>query len=144
MLSRKVPSLTKPKGKIYKAKSLGYYVTIISVFRTCNHFFGFLSIFYLKQFYFNQFSLAYVHILLLIDSYIGPYHRDSVPESNGNEGVLGIPQNPSIIGASPADCLMLYQGHSLVGGLPNYRESVGVFYNPSRLGHRPLVHFPSF
>ena len=27
MLSRKVLSLTKPKGKIYKTKSLGHYIT---------------------------------------------------------------------------------------------------------------------
>ena len=34
--------------------------------------------------------------------------------SNGNEGVLGIRQSSSITGASPSDCLMLYQRHLLV------------------------------
>ena len=29
---------------------------------------------YLKQFYFKQFSLAYVHCLFLFDPLIGPYH----------------------------------------------------------------------
>ena len=33
--------------------------------------------------------------------------------SDGNEGVLHIPQNSSITGASPSDCLMSYPGHSL-------------------------------
>ena len=33
--------------------------------------------------------------------------------SIGNEGVLCIPQNSSITGASPLDCLMSYPGHSL-------------------------------
>ena len=35
--------------------------------------------------------------------------------SNGNEGVLHIPQSSSITGASPPDCLMSYPGHSLGG-----------------------------
>ena len=33
--------------------------------------------------------------------------------SNGNEGVLRIPQSSSIIGSSPSDCLVSYQGHSV-------------------------------
>ena len=41
----------------------------------------------------------------------------SGPGSNGNEGVLHIPQGPSITGTSPSDCLLSYPGHSLVGGL---------------------------
>ena len=40
----------------------------------------------------------------------------SEPESNGNEGVLCIPQSPSITGASPLDGLVSYWGHSLGGG----------------------------
>ena len=39
----------------------------------------------------------------------------SGPGSNGNEGVLHIPQSPNITGTSPSDCLVLYPGHSLVG-----------------------------
>ena len=37
----------------------------------------------------------------------------SGPGSNGNKGVLCIPQSSSIIGASPSDCLVSYAGHSL-------------------------------
>ena len=33
--------------------------------------------------------------------------------SNGNKGVLHIPQNSSITGASPSDYLVSYPGHSL-------------------------------
>ena len=36
--------------------------------------------------------------------------------TNGNEGLLRIPQNPSITGALPSDCLMSYPRHSLVEG----------------------------
>ena len=36
--------------------------------------------------------------------------------SNGNEGVLCIPQGPSITGTSPSDCFVSYPGHSLGGG----------------------------
>ena len=39
--------------------------------------------------------------------------------SNGNEGVLRIPQTPSITGTSPSDCLVSYPGHLWgVGVLP--------------------------
>ena len=37
----------------------------------------------------------------------------SVPGSNGNKGVLRIPQSPSLTGTSPPDCLVSYPGHSL-------------------------------
>ena len=33
--------------------------------------------------------------------------------SNGNEGILRIPQSSSITGASPSDCLVSYKGHKL-------------------------------
>ena len=33
----------------------------------------------------------------------------SGPGSNGNEGVLRIPQSPGTIGTSPSDCLVSYQ-----------------------------------
>ena len=35
------------------------------------------------------------------------------PESNGNEGVLRVPQSSSITGASRSDCLVSYLGHML-------------------------------
>ena len=53
--------------------------------------------------------------------------------SNGNEGVLCVPQSSIITGTSPLDCLVSYPGHSL-GGLPFCRCAVSVFYCPNRLG----------
>ena len=52
--------------------------------------------------------------------------------SDGNEGVLRIPQISSTAGTSPSDCLVSYPGHSLAEGgfLPLCREAVGVFYSP--------------
>ena len=59
----------------------------------------------------------------------------SGPGSNGNEGVLCIPQISSNTGASPSDCLVSYPGDLLgVGFLPLCREAVGVFYSSSWLG----------
>ena len=40
----------------------------------------------------------------------------SGPGSNGNEGVLRIPQSSSITGTLPSEFLVLYPGHSLRGG----------------------------
>ena len=59
----------------------------------------------------------------------------SGPGSDGNEGVLHIPQSSTITGTSPSDCLVSYPGHLLVGVLPLCREAVGVFYCSSRLGN---------
>ena len=59
----------------------------------------------------------------------------SGPGSNGNEGVLHIPQSPSITGTSPSDCLVSYPGHSFWRVLPLCRGAVSVFYNPSQLGN---------
>ena len=55
----------------------------------------------------------------------------SGPGSNGNEGVLRIPQNLSITGTLPSDCLVSYPGHSLGVGF-----AVGVYYSPSQLVNR--------
>ena len=52
----------------------------------------------------------------------------SGPGSNGNEGVLRIPQGPSITETSPSNCLVSYQGHSLAGVLPLCRGAVSIFY----------------
>ena len=57
----------------------------------------------------------------------------SEPGSDGNEGVLGIPQSNSNTGASPSDFLVLFPGYSLEEVLPLCREAVSVFYSPSRL-----------
>ena len=40
------------------------------------------------------------------------------PGSDGNEGLLCIPQSSSITGASPSDCWVLYLGHSLGESYP--------------------------
>ena len=56
--------------------------------------------------------------------------------SNGNEGVLRIPQSPSITGTSLSDRSASYPGYSLGGGvLTLCRGAVGVFFSPSRLGN---------
>ena len=41
------------------------------------------------------------------------------PGSDGNEGVLHIPQSSNISGASPSDCLLSYSGHSLEESYPS-------------------------
>ena len=55
----------------------------------------------------------------------------SGPGSDGNEGVLHVPQSSSILEASPSDCLMTLAEKIL----PLCRDAVGVFCNPNRLGH---------
>ena len=62
----------------------------------------------------------------------------SGPGSDGNKGVLHIPQTLRITKTSRSDCLMSHAGHSL-GVLPLCRDVVGVFYRLSRLGHKTLV-----
>ena len=82
----------------------------------------------------------------------------SGPGSDGNQGVLCIPQNSSITRASLLNCLMSYLGHSCrvgsypsveiqsvystapsdwaldEGVLPLCRDAVSIFYSPYRLG----------
>ena len=53
---------------------------------------------------------------------------------NDHEGVLRVPQSSSITGTSPSDCLVSYQDTPWLGVLLFYRDTVGVFYSPSRLG----------
>ena len=50
--------------------------------------------------------------------------------SDGNEGVLSIPQSSCNTGTSLSDYLESYTGISLVGVVTLYREAVGVFYSP--------------
>ena len=51
----------------------------------------------------------------------------SVPESNGNEGLLGFPQS-----SKASDGLISYPGNLFgVGVLPLCRDAVGVFYSSS-------------
>ena len=67
------------------------------------------------------------------------------PGSNGNEGVLCIPQSSSITGTSPSDCLVSYPGNLLGWGgvLPFCKSAVGVFYSPIRLGKIFFYSTPS-
>ena len=51
----------------------------------------------------------------------------SGPGSNGNEGVLRIPESSSISGTSPSDCLVSYLGHSLRGGSYPSAEKQSVY-----------------
>ena len=50
---------------------------------------------------------------------------------DGNEGMLCIPQSS---GASPSDCLLLYLGHSLVGGLTPLQRSSLCILHPQPTG----------
>ena len=59
--------------------------------------------------------------------------RQSGPGSDGNEGILRIPQSSSITGVSPSDCLVPYPRHSLGGVFTLCRDAIGVFYSPNRL-----------
>ena len=60
--------------------------------------------------------------------------------SNGNNGVLHIPQSSRITGTSPSDCLVSYPRHSLwKGGIISLcKDLVCVFYSPSQLGKNTL------
>ena len=102
-----------------------------------------------KQYYFKQFSLAYVcrlniktvlfqtiqfRIRTLFSSnwLIG---RTLSSGSDGNEGVLRINQSSSITATAPSDCLVPYPGHLFGEGvLPLCRDTVGAFYSPNWLG----------
>ena len=82
--------------------------------------------------------------LVLFNLYIGPLCATTLGQSglgsDGNEGVLHIPQSSSINGILPSDCLVSYPGHSWGGEvLPLCREAVGVFYNHSQPVHKTLV-----
>ena len=99
-----------------------------------------------KQFYFKQFSLAYVGHLnvkrVLFQAFqfsirtqfssIWPINRilsgattpgQSGSRSDGNEGVLRITQSSSITGTLPSACLVSYPEHSLVGVYSLQRSS---------------------
>ena len=59
----------------------------------------------------------------------------SGPGSDGNDGVVCVPYNSSITGASPSDCSMSHPGLSLgVGVLSLSRRAIFEFYRLSRLG----------
>ena len=89
-----------------------------------------------KQFYFDQFSLSLVHCLniktglfqaiqfsismqfssvCLTDRTLSGATTSGQSErgSDGNEGVLSIPQSSNITRTSPSNCFVLYSGYSL-------------------------------
>ena len=55
----------------------------------------------------------------------------SGPGSDGNEGVLRIPQSSSTAGTSPSDCLVSYPGHSLGGSYPSSEVQSVYFTAPA-------------
>ena len=96
----------------------------------------------------NLISVICLHIIKWSNSSIWTIDRtlldattpgQSGTGSNGNKGVLCIPQSSNITGALPSD-FVSYPGHILVvvvvvvGVLSNYRDAVCVFYSPSLLG----------
>ena len=75
----------------------------------------------IKQFYTKQFKQV------ICCSSIWPVEKtlsgatttgQSGPGSNGNKGLLRIPQSSSITDASPSDCLVSYTGHALGESYP--------------------------
>ena len=64
----------------------------------------------------------------------------SEPGSNGNEGVLHIPQGPSITGTSPSDCLVSYPGHSSGGSYPSAEVQSVYFTDPADWATHTWIH----
>ena len=73
----------------------------------------------LKLFYFKQFSLGYIHSLVLFDPLIGLSGATSPGQnehgSDDNKRVLHIPQSSRINEALRSDCLVSHTGYSLKG-----------------------------
>ena len=68
----------------------------------------------IKEYYTFPKAPAAVELHHLFNSYPGATTPgQSGPGSNGNKGVLLIPQSSSSTGTSPSDCLVSYTGHSL-------------------------------
>ena len=92
-----------------------------------------------KQSYYKKFSLAFVQFSSIwsIDRALSGATTlgQSGPGMDGNEGVLRIPQNSSIHGTLPSNCLVSYLGHSFGGVLPLSRDTFEAYYSPSRLGN---------
>ena len=81
-----------------------------------------------KQFQFKQFSLAVSSIQLIDRARSSATIPDqSGPGSNGNEGVLYIPQTSIITETSPSDCLVSYIRTIVRGGLTLSAEAQSVY-----------------
>ena len=70
-----------------------------------------------------------------------PLRGQSGPGSNGNEGVLRIPQSSSTAGTSPSDCLVSYPGHSLGGGVTPLQRSSRCILQPQPTGQSHCFGF---
>ena len=82
-----------------------------------------------KQFYIKQFSLVKECSLILFNPQIVPLSGtttpgQSGPGSDGNEGVICIPQISSITGASLFDCLVSFQDTRWGWSYPSAEEPV--------------------
>ena len=62
-------------------------------------------------------------------------------ESNGNEGVLRIPQSSSKTGTSPSDCLVSYPGHSWGGSYPSAEKQSMYSTAPADWAQRKKVDY---
>ena len=72
--------------------------------------------------------------------FIRYYHSwQSGPESDGNEGVLRIPQSSSTAGTSPSDYLLSYPGYSLGGGLTPLQRSSQSILQPQLTGQPSVI-----
>ena len=118
-----------------------------------------------RQFYFKQFSLAYVHCLVLFNPQIGPYQvlplRARVDRgAMAIKGYSAFPKAPALL-EPPHEifqchiqdtsgerslnrlqkCSLCILQPLLTGPLDTHlgRDAVGVFYSPCRLGHRTLI-----
>ena len=68
----------------------------------------------------------------------------SGPGSDGNEGVLHIPQSFSTAGTSPSDCLVSYPGHSLGGGLTPLQRCSQCILQPQLTGQYTNLNVRQF
>ena len=86
----------------------------------------------LKQFYFKQFSLAWVGSLVLFNVKIGPYQVLPLLArvDLGAKGMNGFSAFPK---TTASNCIVSYQD-TRWEALPLRRDTVGVFYKPGRLG----------
>ena len=72
-----------------------------------------------------------------------PLRSQSGPGSDGNKGVLRIPQSSSITGTSPLNCLVSYRGHLLWG---SFSSAVNIFRLLILIDkkHRPFGYYLGF
>ena len=140
--------------RLFNAKSILYILIVL--FQTIQ-----FSI--LKQFHFKQFSPAQIHrpnvktvlfqaIQFSISTQFGSIwainrtwsgattQGQNGSESDGNEGVIYLPQSSSITGISPSDCLVSYPGHSLGESYPS-AEKQSVYSTAQPTGQNTCMIF---